>query len=104
MNKNGTKNTMEIWIVSGRIGTDVLFPRVFKTYEEAEQEVKDFIYESARRDYQYDEEPEENPSWEMLEEWADNNGFEFEYYEDRGVYYGGYEYCEAAITKHTIEI
>lgn len=94
---------MKIYIVSGRIDTDVLFPRVFKTREEAEQEVKDIIYEAARQFYEYDEaDAEENPNWEMLEEWADNNGYEFEYYEYRGVFYEGSEYTEAMITEHEI--
>lgn len=94
---------MKIYIVSGRIDTDILFPRVFKTKEEAEQEVKDIIYEAARQFYEYDEaDAEENPSWETLEEWADNNGYEFEYYEDRGVFYEGSEYTEVEITEHEI--
>lgn len=104
MSKNKTKNTLELYIVSGRVDTEILFPRIFKTYEEAEQEVKSFVYESARQDYQYNEDPEENPSWETLEEWAYDNDFEFEYSEDRGSFYGGGEYSEAVITKHTIEI
>ena len=94
---------MKIYIVSGRIDTDVLYPRVFKTKEEAEREVKDIIYEAARQFYEYDEaDAEENPSWETLEEWADNNGYEFEYYEDRGVFYEGSEYTEAVFTEHNI--
>lgn len=96
--------TIELYIVSGRIDTDVLYPRVFKTLEEAEKEVKDIIYESARQAYEEDEYPDETPDWETLESWADDNGYEFEYYEHRGVYSDGNEYVEAEITMHEIEI
>ena len=93
---------MKIYIVSGRIDTDILFPRVFKTKEEAEQEVKDIIYEAARQFYEYEADAEENPSWEALEEWANDNGYEFSFLEDRGVFYEGSEYTEAMITEHEI--
>jgi hypothetical protein len=95
---------MKIYIVSGRIDTDVLYPRVFKTREEAEQEVKDIIFEAARQCYQYEDDAEDNPDWGTLENWACENGYEFyfEFLENRGVFYDGREYTEAEITEHEI--
>lgn len=96
---------LELYIVSGRVDTEILFPRVFKTYGEAEDEVKDIIYLSAKESYLESGDGEEgNPSWEMLEDWADNNLYEFEFSEDRGVFYDGNEYTEAEITKHVVTI
>lgn len=95
----------KLYIVSGRIDTDVLFPRPFPTREDAEKEAKEIIYESARQTYQYDvDDAEENPSWETLEKWADDNLFEFEYYEDEGKFYDGNEITEVKITEHNINL
>ena len=93
---------MKIYIVSGCIDTDVLSPRVFKTREAAEQEVKGIIYESARRFYQYEDGAEDNPDWETIETWAEDNGYEFDFSEDCGVFYDGRECAEAVINEHNI--
>ena len=94
---------MKTYIVSGRIDTNVLFIRVFKTREEAEQEVKDIIYESARQCYQYEDDAEDNPDWGTIETWAEDNGYEFDFSEDRGVFYSGSKYTKADITEHIVQ-
>lgn len=100
---------MKIYIVSGRIDTDVLFPRVFKTKEEAEQEVKEIVLLAARDSYHdtvsvYEDGEEKEPDWGTLENWACENGYEFyfELLENRGVFYDGSEYTEAVFTEHEI--
>lgn len=98
---------MKIYIVSGRIDTDVLFPRVFKTREEAEQEVKEIVLLVARDSYHdsvsiYEDDEEKEPDWETLEDWASDNGYEFSFLEDRGCFYDGSEYTEIEITEHEI--
>ena len=99
------KNTLELYIVSGRIDTDVLYPRVFRDKESAEEEVKEIIYLAARESYlDSGDGEEENPSWETLEDWAMDSYYEFEFAEDRGVFYDGSEYTEAEITKHVVTI
>lgn len=98
---------MKIYIVSGRIDTDVLYPRVFKTKEEAEQEAKGIILYAAQDSYHdivnvYEDDDGKDPDWDALGEWAEDNGYEFDFSEDRGVFYDGSEYTEVEITEHNI--
>lgn len=98
---------MKIYIVSGRIDTDVLYPRVFKTKEEAEQEAKGIILCAAQDSYHdivsaYEDGEGKDPDWGALEDWAFEERFEFDFSEDRGVFYDGSEYTEVEITEHEI--
>ena len=98
---------MKIYIVSGRIDTNVLFPRVFKTKEEAEQEAKGIILHAAQDSYHdivsvYEDGEWKEPDWDALEDWAFEEGFEFNFSGDLGVFYDGSEYTEVYITEHNI--
>lgn len=98
---------MKIYIVSGRIDADILFPRVFKTEEEAEQEAKKIILRAAQDSYHdtvsvYEDDEGKDPDWGALEDWAFEEGFEFDFLEDRGIFYDGSEYTEVDITEHEI--
>ena len=98
---------MKIYIVSGRIDTNVLFPRVFKTKEEAEQEAKGIILHVAQDSYHdivsvYEDGEGKGPDLDALEDWAFEKGFEFNFSGDRGVFYDGSEYTEVEITEHNI--
>lgn len=85
------------YVVSYRIGTDLLMPDIFDTKEEAEAKANDFIYSAA-----YDswlaldggDPPETN---EELEEWAEGKGFTLS---DTFFWDGGSDAYEAMISEY----
>ncbi len=96
---------IKLYIVSGRVDTSVIIPRIFKTKWEAEIEMQDIIYEAAKQCYEWNEDdPVEDLDYDILCEWAEENGYEFGYEEDYGSFYDGNEYTEAMITEKEIDI
>lgn len=95
---------MKLYVVSGRIDTEIIDPSVFKTRKDAEIYVSDFIYETASMSYEDEEGSNEELDRDILDEWAEDNGYEFHNDEYSGVFYNGGEYTELVITECEIEI
>ena len=94
----------KIYVVSGRFDTEIIDPSVFKTRKDAGIYVSDFIYKTASMSYEDEEGLNEELDRDILDEWAENNGYEFHNDEYGGVFYDGGEYTELVITEHKIEI
>lgn len=95
------KTEKQIWIVTGRYGTEMWEPEVYYSKKKASKRAGEIVLETAREAYSDDTGGSINARKATIEKWADEKGYS---YDDWYFWDGSDDAIETNVTQATVQV